>query len=157
MSTCLLIKMLLRKYIIFTNKRWKEIFDPFARTLPWSGPGCPAIKGNQRIREKSGKKTFWKILGLNQDIWPEILEFKKIKNSKQATIHCMCKNIFIVFVFHWKIYLRIFQRFRVVKFIEKFKTRDKNLKIEKIIAFDKHLHELFFAFYFYLSKILSLK
>jgi len=48
--------------------------------------------------------------------------------------------------------LRMFQRFRLVKFIEKFKTRVKNLKIEKIIAFEKYLHELFFAFYFYLSK-----
>jgi len=36
--------------------------------------------------------------------------------------------------------------------IEKFKTRVKNLKIEKIIAFDKNLHELFFAFYFHPSK-----
>ena len=55
--------------------------------------------------------------------------------------------------------LRIFQRFRQVKFIEKFKTRFKNLKIQKIIAFDKYLHELFFAFYFHLSKnlFLSLK
>jgi len=43
-----------------------------------------------------------------------------------------------------------------VKFIEKFKTRIQNLKIEKIIAFDKYLHELFFAFYFYLSKNLFL-
>ena len=48
--------------------------------------------------------------------------------------------------------LRIFQRFRLVKLIEKFKTRVKNLKIEKIIAFDKDLHELFFAFDFHLSK-----
>ena len=55
--------------------------------------------------------------------------------------------------------LRIFQRFRPVKFIEKLKTRVKNLKIEKIITFDKYLHELFFAFYFHLSKnlFLSLK
>jgi len=37
-------------------------------------------------------------------------------------------------------YLRIFQRFRLVKFIEKFKTRVKNLKIEEIITFDKYLH-----------------
>jgi len=48
--------------------------------------------------------------------------------------------------------LRIFQRFRLVKFIKKFKTRVKNLKIEKIIAFNKYLHELFFAFYFHPSK-----
>jgi len=48
--------------------------------------------------------------------------------------------------------LRIFQRFWLVKFIEKFKTRVKNLKIEKIIAFDKYLHELFFEFNFPLSK-----
>jgi len=48
--------------------------------------------------------------------------------------------------------LRIFQRFRLVKFIEKFKTRVKNLKIQKITAFDKYLHELFFAFYFHVSK-----
>ena len=48
--------------------------------------------------------------------------------------------------------LRIFQRFRLVKFIEKFKTRVKNLKIEKIIAFNRYLHELFFAFYFHHSK-----
>jgi len=48
--------------------------------------------------------------------------------------------------------LRIFQRFRLVKFIEKFKTRVKNLKIEKIIAFDKYLHERFFTVYFHLSK-----
>ena len=39
-------------------------------------------------------------------------------------------------------FLRIFQRFRLVKFIEKFKTRVKNLKTEKIIAFDNNLHEL---------------
>jgi len=52
--------------------------------------------------------------------------------------------------------LRIFQRFRLVKFIEKFKTRVKNLKIKKIIAFDKYLHELFFAIYFHLSKNLFL-
>jgi len=52
--------------------------------------------------------------------------------------------------------LRIFQRFRLVKFTEKFKTRVKNLKIEKIIAFDKYLHELYFAFYFHLSKYLFL-
>jgi len=52
--------------------------------------------------------------------------------------------------------LRIFQRFRLVKFIKKFKTRVKNLKIEKIIAFDKYLHELFFAFYFHLRKNLFL-
>ena len=48
--------------------------------------------------------------------------------------------------------LRILQRFRLVKFIEKFKTRVKNLKIEKIIAFYKYLHELFLAFYSHLSK-----
>jgi len=41
-------------------------------------------------------------------------------------------------------------------FIEKFKTHVKNMKIEKIIAFDKYLHELFFVFYFYLSKKLFL-
>jgi len=52
--------------------------------------------------------------------------------------------------------LRIVQRFRLVKFIEKFKTRVKNLKIQKIIAFDKCLHELFFAFYFHLGKKLFL-
>jgi len=52
--------------------------------------------------------------------------------------------------------LRIFQRFRLVKFIENFKTRVKNLKIEKIIAFDNNLHELFFAFYFHLGKNLFL-
>ena len=34
------------------------------------------------------------------------------------------------------LYSRIPQRFRIVKFIEKFKTRVKNLKIEKIVAFD---------------------
>ena len=53
-------------------------------------------------------------------------------------------------------YLRIFQRFRLVKFIEKIKTRVKNLEIEKIIAFDKYLHELFFAFHFHLNKNLFL-
>jgi len=52
--------------------------------------------------------------------------------------------------------LRIFQRFRLVKFIKKIKTRVKNLKIEKIIAFDKYLPELFFAIYFHLSKNLFL-
>jgi len=52
--------------------------------------------------------------------------------------------------------LRIFQRFRLVKFIEKFQTRVKILKIEESIAFDKYLHELFFAFYFHLSKYLFL-
>jgi len=49
-------------------------------------------------------------------------------------------------------HLRIFQRFRLVKFIEKFKTRVKIPKNEKIIAFDKYLHELFFAIYFHLNK-----
>jgi len=48
--------------------------------------------------------------------------------------------------------LRIFQRYRLVKFIEKNKTRVKNLKIEKINAFDKNLHELFFAIYFHLGR-----
>jgi len=52
--------------------------------------------------------------------------------------------------------LRIFQRFRQVKFIEKLKTCVKSLKIEKVIAFDKYLHELFFAIYFHLSKDLFL-
>jgi len=52
--------------------------------------------------------------------------------------------------------LRIFQRFRLVKFIEKFKTCVKNLKIEEIIVFVKYLHELFFAIYFHLSKIFFL-
>jgi len=32
----------------------------------------------------------------------------------------------------------------------------KSLKIEKIIAFDQYLHELFFAFYFHLGKNLFL-
>ena len=50
-------------------------------------------------------------------------------------------------------YLRIFQRFRQVKFIKKFKTRVKNPKIEEIIAFDKYLHELFFANYFHLTSV----
>jgi len=50
----------------------------------------------------------------------------------------------------------MFLRFRLIKFIEKFKTRVKNLKLEKIIAFDKYLHKLFFAFYFHLSKNLFL-
>ena len=40
--------------------------------------------------------------------------------------------------------------------IEKFKMRIKKLKIEKMIAFDKYLHELFVAFYFHLSKNLLL-
>jgi len=39
----------------------------------------------------------------------------------------------------------------------KFKTGVKILKIEKVIAFDKYLHELFFAFYFHLSKIYFLR
>ena len=50
----------------------------------------------------------------------------------------------------------MFKRFRLVKFIKKFKTRVKSLKFEKIIAFDQYLHELFFAFYFHLSKNLFL-
>jgi len=45
---------------------------------------------------------------------------------------------------------------RLVKFIEEFQTRVKILKIEEIIAFDKYLHELFFVFYFHLSKYLFL-
>jgi len=48
--------------------------------------------------------------------------------------------------------LRIFQRFRLVKFIKKFKTFVKNLNIEDIVAFDKYLQELFFAIYFHLSR-----
>jgi len=39
---------------------------------------------------------------------------------------------------------------------KKLNTRVKTLKIEKIIAFDKYLHELFFAFYFHPSKNLFL-
>jgi len=49
--------------------------------------------------------------------------------------------------------LRIFQRFRLVKFIEKLKTRVKNLKIEKIIAFDKPSPELFFVIFFTIMKV----
>jgi len=56
----------------------------------------------------------------------------------------------------WHETLRIFQRFQQVKYIEIFKTRVKNLKIEKIIAFDKYLHELIFAFYFHLGENLFL-
>jgi len=52
--------------------------------------------------------------------------------------------------------LGIFQRSRQVKFIKKFKTRVKNVKIAKIIAFHKYLHGLFFALYFHLSKNLFL-
>jgi len=54
-------------------------------------------------------------------------------------------------------FLMIFQGFRLVNIIEKFKTRVKTLKIEKIIAFDKCFHELFFASYFHLSKIYFLR
>jgi len=36
---------------------------------------------------------------------------------------------------------------RLVKCIQKFKTGDENLNIEKTIAFDKHVTELFFVFY----------
>jgi len=50
----------------------------------------------------------------------------------------------------------MFQRFQPVKLIENFKTRVKSLKVEEIIAFDNNLHELFFAFYFHLSKKLFL-
>jgi len=53
-------------------------------------------------------------------------------------------------------HFRIFQRFRLVKFIERFKARVKNPKIEKISAVDKYLHELLFAIYFHLSKNLFL-
>jgi len=66
-----------------------------------------------------------------------------MNDCHQETFFCIAK-------------LRIFQRFRLVKFIEIFKKRVKNLKIEKIIAFDKYLHELFFAIYFHLSKDLFL-
>jgi len=45
---------------------------------------------------------------------------------------------------------------QVFRKIQKFKTRVKNLKIEKIIAFDKYLHELFIAFYFHVNKNLFL-
>jgi len=38
----------------------------------------------------------------------------------------------------------------------KIQNASKNLKIERIIAFDKYLHKLFFAFYFHLSKNLFL-
>jgi len=57
---------------------------------------------------------------------------------------------------NYRVAIRLLRIFRLVKFIEKFKTRVKNLKIEKIIAFDKYLHELSFAFYFHLSKKLFL-
>jgi len=43
-----------------------------------------------------------------------------------------------------------------VKFIEKFKTRGKNLEIEKIIALDKNLEELFFVFYSHSNESLFL-
>jgi len=38
------------------------------------------------------------------------------------------------------------------KFIKKFKTGVKNLAIEKVIAFDKHLRYLFSVFIFCLQK-----
>jgi len=41
---------------------------------------------------------------------------------------------------------KIFQCFRLVKFIKKFKTGVKNMKIEKIITFDKHLPKLLLVF-----------
>ena len=44
---------------------------------------------------------------------------------------------------------RVFPRFRLVQFVKKFKTGVQNLKIEKVIAFDKHVPELFFVFYFH--------
>jgi len=48
------------------------------------------------------------------------------------------------------------ERIRLVKFIENIEMRVENLKMEKIIAFDKYLHELFFAFYYHIIKILFL-
>jgi len=52
--------------------------------------------------------------------------------------------------------LRTFQRFRLVKFMKKFKMGIENLETEKIIAFDKHLPELLFVFYFDNNKNLFL-
>jgi len=46
-------------------------------------------------------------------------------------------------------YLRLFQRFHLVKFIKKFKTGVKSLEIEILITFDKHLPKLFFVFFFH--------
>jgi len=46
------------------------------------------------------------------------------------------------------VFLRIFQCSRLVKFINKIKPGVKILKIEKIIAFDKHLPELLFVILF---------
>jgi len=62
----------------------------------------------------------------------------------------------ILYLFYFKTFLRISRRFRPVEFIEKFKTRVRNLITKKIIAFDKYSHELFFVFYFHLSKNLFL-
>jgi len=83
-------------------------------------------------------------------------EIKPIKSLTYQIASCLkLRSNFICFFFSLSL-LRIFQRFRLVKFIEKFKTRVKILKIEEIIAFDKYSHELFFAFYFHLSKKLFL-
>jgi len=79
----------------------------------------------------------------------ELRCFPDLKISSDTKHFLRQKNIYIK-----NGLLRIFQRFRLVKFIEKFKTGVKNLKIEKIIAFDKYLHELFFAIYVHLGKTL---
>ena len=91
----------------------------------------------------------------------DFLCFRLAGNAFQVFYSIPCHNRFKTTdqtypYFELKFNLRIFQRFRLVKFIEKFKTRVKNLEIEKIIAFDKYLHELFFSIYFHLSKNLFL-
>jgi len=88
---------------------------------------------------RKGLKSWYGIFSLDKEKWSVLLS----------------PLLFVLLI--WKMVdLRIFQRFRLVKFIEKFKTCVKNLKFEKIIAFDKYLLELFFAFYFHLSKNLFL-
>jgi len=83
---------------------------------------------------------------------------KGISKNNQITLFPLfhLHNQNTAYSFEARSCLRIFQRFRLVKFIKKFKTCVKNLKIEKIIAFNKYLLELFFVFYFHPSKNLFL-
>ena len=111
----------------------------------------PFTTGSNRLVETGGN-FFLRIIKDN-NAHPEKVMAEQVEQQKPCS-PCPCRLTYQQT--KERLCLRIFQRSRLVKFIEKFKTRVKNLKTEKIIAFDKYLHELFFAFYFHLSKNLFL-
>ena len=100
------------------------------------------------LKLKAGAGRWGRCAGVMTTVWIARASGRDARELMESA--CSFSHFFVL------VDLTIFQRFRQIKFIEKFKTRVKNLKIEKIVAFDKYLHELFFAFYFHLSKNLFL-